>query len=154
METWATSVPSAKPLGSCSELGLLNRVPRLAVINAAGADTFYKLYELGLRWNQGKPDLTKSSTYFGKLDASLARASTIASAIEINRPVSLHKALRRWSVATAWSAKSPIRRSSTLKPKSAQEGWDASPPRRPASRAAANCDKKASSAPTSALFAF
>ena len=84
-----------KAFGELLDLGLLRRAPRLAVINAAGADTFYKLYtELGLRWNQGKPDLTKSTTYFGKLDASLARASTIASAIEINRPVSLHKALR------------------------------------------------------------
>ena len=84
-----------KAFGELLDLGLLPRAPRLAVINAAGADTFYKLYtELGLRWNQGKPDLTKSTSYFGKLDASLARASTIASAIEINRPVSLHKALR------------------------------------------------------------
>jgi threonine synthase len=84
-----------KAFGELLDLGLLNRAPRLAVINAAGADTFFKLYEeLGLRWNQGKPDLAKSASYFGKLDASLARASTIASAIEINRPVSLHKALR------------------------------------------------------------
>ncbi|HEV8059307.1 MAG TPA: threonine synthase [Gemmataceae bacterium] len=83
-----------KAFGELLDLGLLNRVPRLAVINAAGADTFYRLFELGLRWNQGKPDLAKSSSYFRKLDASLARASTIASAIEINRPVSLHKALR------------------------------------------------------------
>src|SRR5262249_56903771 len=33
-----------------SELGLLSRLPRLAVINAAGANTFYQLYErFGLR---------------------------------------------------------------------------------------------------------
>ena len=84
-----------KAFAELLELGLLKRVPRLAVINAVGANTFFKLYEeLGLRWNQGKPDVAKSSTYFGQLDASLARASTIASAIEINRPVSLHKALR------------------------------------------------------------
>lgn len=77
------------------DLGLLQRAPRLAVINAAGADTFYELYEQhGLRWNEGKPDLTKSQSYFDKLDASQVRASTIASAIEINRPVSLFKALR------------------------------------------------------------
>jgi threonine synthase len=84
-----------KAFGELLDLGLLRRAPRLAVINAAGADTFFKLYEEeGLRWNQGKPDVAKSSSYFGKLDASQARASTIASAIEINRPVSLHKALR------------------------------------------------------------
>lgn len=84
-----------KAFGELLDLGLLERAPRLAVINAAGADTFFKLYEEeGLRWNQGKPDVAKSSSYFGKMDASHARASTIASAIEINRPVSLHKALR------------------------------------------------------------
>src|SRR5579864_3498908 len=38
-----------------SELGLLQRLPRLAVINAAGANTFYRLYEQqGLRWEGGK----------------------------------------------------------------------------------------------------
>src|SRR3954462_8847817 len=42
----------SKAFGELLELGLLNRVPRLAVINAAGAGTFYKLYEEnGLRWN-------------------------------------------------------------------------------------------------------
>jgi threonine synthase len=88
-----------KAFAELLELGLLKRVPRLAVINAVGANTFYKLFEeSGLRWNRGNPDVTKSSTYFGKLDASQARASTIASAIEINRPVSLHKALRALEV--------------------------------------------------------
>ena len=40
-----------------ADLGLLKRLPRLAVINAAGANTFYQLYEQhGLRWNGGRPD--------------------------------------------------------------------------------------------------
>ena len=40
------------------ELGLIDRVPRLAVINAAGANTLYELYEQrGLRWNGGQADL-------------------------------------------------------------------------------------------------
>src|SRR5712692_6782486 len=40
-----------------TELGLLDRRPRLAVINAAGANTFHQLYErFNLRWNQGRPD--------------------------------------------------------------------------------------------------
>src|SRR5258708_36298445 len=35
-----------------SELGLLKSLPRLAVINAAGANTFYQLHQHpGLRWN-------------------------------------------------------------------------------------------------------
>ncbi len=78
-----------------SDLGLVDRLPRLAVINAIGADTFYQLYEhCGLRWNQGQPDKSVTSTYYQDLDAKHVRAATIASAIEINRPVNLPKALR------------------------------------------------------------
>ncbi len=78
-----------------ADLGLLKKLPRLAVINAAGANTFYQLYEqFGLRWNEGRPDQTLISRYYGGLDAEGMRASTIASAIEINRPVNLTKALR------------------------------------------------------------
>src|SRR5438105_10549943 len=78
-----------------SELGLIQRVPRLGVINAAGATTFYQLSaRSGLRWNHGQPDASLTSTYYTNLDVSHVRASTIASAIEINRPVNLPKALR------------------------------------------------------------
>jgi threonine synthase len=46
-----------KAFAELSELGLIARRPRLAVINAAGADTFYQLFEKnGLRWNGGRPD--------------------------------------------------------------------------------------------------
>jgi threonine synthase len=77
------------------ELGLLTRVPRLAVINAAGASTFYQLHERHrLRWAGGRPDRSIMDAYFRGLDAEGMRASTIASAIEINRPVNLTKALR------------------------------------------------------------
>jgi threonine synthase len=77
------------------ELGLLKQAPRLAVINAAGADTFHQLHEKqGLRWGGGQPDAALSEAYYHRLDAEKIRASTIASAIEINRPVNLTKALR------------------------------------------------------------
>jgi threonine synthase len=77
------------------ELGLIDRVPRLAVINAAGADTFFQLYERhGVRWNNGQPDQRKLNAYMKMLDDANARADTLASAIEINRPVNLPKALR------------------------------------------------------------
>jgi threonine synthase len=77
------------------ELGLLTRLPRLAVINAAGANTFYQLYERqGLRWNQGNPDPKLIKGYYEKLEAAKTKANTIASAIEINHPVNLPKALR------------------------------------------------------------
>ena len=78
-----------------SELGLLKKLPRLAVINAAGANTFYQLYEKhGLRWNGGRLDVKLCASYFDRLTAEKLRASTIASAIEINLPVNLPKALR------------------------------------------------------------
>jgi len=77
------------------ELGLIDRLPRLAVINAAGADTLYQLYEhRGLRWNGGHPDAAIINNYYAELDDANRRASTIASAIEINRPVNLTKCLR------------------------------------------------------------
>jgi len=77
------------------ELGLIDRIPRLAVINAAGANTLYELYERrGLRWNKGLPNEATSATYMSEMDEQGKRASTIASAIEINRPVNLTKCLR------------------------------------------------------------
>lgn len=77
------------------ELGLIDRIPRLAVINAAGACTLYELFEQrGLRWNSGRPDQKIIDDYFVEMDDSKRRASTIASAIEINRPVNLTKCLR------------------------------------------------------------
>jgi threonine synthase len=78
-----------------AELGLVRRAPRLAVVNAAGAATLYDLYERRkVRWNGGRPDAAAVADYFAGLDAAGARASTVASAIEINRPVNLTKALR------------------------------------------------------------
>lgn len=82
------------------QLGLVERVPRLAVINAAGANTLHELYERrGLRWNGGNiaPDCT-ASNYYGELDERGQKADTIASAIEINRPVNLEKCLRALDV--------------------------------------------------------
>jgi threonine synthase len=78
-----------------AELGLVRRLPRLAVINAAGANTLYQLYEKrGQRWNGGRPDANITEGYFRDLAAQRVRAATIASAIEINHPVNLPKALR------------------------------------------------------------
>jgi threonine synthase len=77
------------------QLGLIDRVPRLAVINAAGASTLHELYEhRGLRWNGGRPDASIINNYMAELEDAGRRASTIASAIEINRPVNLYKCLR------------------------------------------------------------
>lgn len=89
----------AKAFHELFELGLIARKPRLAVINAAGADTFYQLHgRQGLKWNGGQFDQGKIDAYYTSLDATNRKADTLASAIEINRPVNLPKALR----AMAW----------------------------------------------------
>jgi len=75
--------------------GLIDRMPRIAVINASGADTLYELYERrGVRWNGGTIDLDAIRQYNDQMDREGIRANTIASAIEINRPVNLKKCLR------------------------------------------------------------
>ncbi len=86
-------------------LGLIDRVPRLAVINAAGARTLDTIYnKLNIRWNGGKyfsdGGSTKVNAEYTRMDAAGegGRAHTIASAIEINRPVNLPKALRALEV--------------------------------------------------------
>ena len=84
-----------KAFHELKELGLIDRIPRLAVINAAGANTLYQLVEKqGLRWNDGKPQMATVENYFDEMDRQGRRASTIASAIEINRPVNLNKCIR------------------------------------------------------------
>ncbi|MEX0675737.1 MAG: threonine synthase [Pirellulales bacterium] len=88
-----------KAFAELKEIGLIHRLPRLAVINATGANTLYELYERrNLRWNGGRPDLSIRDAYYNELDANRKRASTIASAIEINRPVNLEKCLRALEV--------------------------------------------------------
>jgi len=84
-----------KAFHELKELGFIQNIPRLAVVNAAGADTFFQLFaESGIRWNKGDFDPTAVASYYARMDAANRRASTIASAIEINRPVNLVKALR------------------------------------------------------------
>ncbi|MCA8983061.1 MAG: threonine synthase [Planctomycetaceae bacterium] len=76
-------------------LGLIDRMPRLAVINARGASTLARLYnDHGLRWNGGAPDAGIINDYYRRMDEEDGRANTLASAIEINRPVNLTKCLR------------------------------------------------------------
>ncbi len=88
-----------KAFAELREIGLIDRVPRLAVINAVGANTLYELFEhRNLRWNGGALDMTICDRYCAELDAAGRRASTIASAIEINRPVNLAKCLRALEV--------------------------------------------------------
>lgn len=88
-----------KAFRELKDLGLIDRVPRLAVINAAGANTLFRLYEeQGLRWNGGRVDHGKIAEYYRAMDAENGRAATLATAIEINRPVNLVKCLRALDV--------------------------------------------------------
>ena len=77
------------------QLGLIKKVPRIAIINAAGANTLCRLVEQdGLCWNGGRYDKSLVKRFYSDMTAEGRRASTIASAIEINRPVNLSKCLR------------------------------------------------------------
>ncbi|MCF7956853.1 MAG: threonine synthase [Phycisphaerae bacterium] len=81
------------------ELGLIDKIPRLAIINATGANTLFDLYEnIGVRFNGGDVDNETIDAYFAKLDAENYRPKTIATAIEISRPVNLKKCLRALEV--------------------------------------------------------
>ena len=84
-----------KAFAELLQLGLIDRAPRLAVVNAAGANTLDTLYrERGLRWNGGHVDRQIVEEFYTQMDVENRKASTIASAIEINRPVNLNKCLR------------------------------------------------------------
>ena len=84
-----------KALLELRQLGLIERIPRLAVINASGANTLYQLHQKqGLCWNEGRPDRELTNSFYQEMDDTGRRASTLASAIQINRPVNLVKCLR------------------------------------------------------------
>lgn len=82
------------------ELGLVPRVPRLAIINATGANTLHTLYEKqGVRWDGGRiANADKVCKLYDEFDKSGYKPHTIASAIEISRPVNLSKCLRALDV--------------------------------------------------------
>ena len=57
-----------KALSELKHLGLIDRVPRLAIINAAGANTLYRLVERdGLTWNGGEPDEALVGKFYGAM---------------------------------------------------------------------------------------
>jgi len=66
-----------KALRELHQLGLIDRLPRLAVVQAAGADPFYDLFQRG-----GDQDIR-----------NVERPETLATAIKIGAPVSWPKAL-------------------------------------------------------------
>jgi threonine synthase len=84
-----------KAFRELKDLGLISRLPRLAVVNAAGADTLDRLCNRRqVRWNGGRPDREAIQTHYREMEAEKREADTLATAIEINRPVNLSKCLR------------------------------------------------------------
>jgi len=116
-------------LGNCSAfgkafielkaLGLIDRIPRLAIIQAEGSRTLDRVVnELGVKWTpaacetssrckgcerpascaqsclRGTYDRATVQAEYARMNRDNERAHTIATAIEINRPVNLSKALR------------------------------------------------------------
>jgi threonine synthase len=77
------------------QLGLIKQMPRMAIINATGADTLTDLINnKKLTWNNGKVNQEIINNYYADLTARSFSPHTCASAIEISRPVNLKKCLR------------------------------------------------------------
>jgi threonine synthase len=84
-----------KAFSELKQLGLIKRIPRMAIINAIGADTLTELVNnKKLTWNNGKVNQKIIDDYYAGLTARNFSPHTCASAIEISRPVNLKKCLR------------------------------------------------------------
>ncbi len=84
-----------KAFGELKDLGLIKKIPRIAIINSTGADTLTHLVNVKkLKWNNGSVDQKIIDDYYAELTAKNFSPHTIASAIEISRPVNLKKCLR------------------------------------------------------------
>ena len=88
-----------KALIELYEWGWIKKIPRIAVINAEGANTLSDLYngkfeEEELRWNKGNPNVDLISRYYAHLDKKNIRPKTKATAIQIGRPANILKGLR------------------------------------------------------------
>jgi len=89
-----------KSLMELYEWGWIKKIPRIAVINANGANTLYQLYngifgEEKLRWNDGVPNFELIERFYNKMneDADL-KPKTKATAIQIGKPSNIAKGLR------------------------------------------------------------
>jgi threonine synthase len=84
-----------KAFAELKQLGLIDRIPRMAIVNATGADTLTDLVNnKRLAWNDGHVDQKIVDDYYADLTARDFSPHTCASAIEISRPVNLKKCLR------------------------------------------------------------
>jgi len=84
-----------KALKELYDWGWIKKMPHIAVVNAEGANTLYKLFnEQDVKWNGGLVNDDVIDTYYTDIKRKGWKAETKASAIEILKPVNLKKALR------------------------------------------------------------
>ena len=89
-----------KSLMELHEWGWIKKIPRIAVINANGANTLYQLYngifdEEKLRWNDGVPNFELIERFYNKMnDDETLKPKTKATAIQIGKPSNIAKGLR------------------------------------------------------------
>jgi len=84
-----------KAFQELKQLGLIEKIPRMAIINATGADTLTDLVNnKKLTWNNSQVNQAIIDGYYADLTARNFSPHTCASAIEISRPVNLKKCLR------------------------------------------------------------
>ena len=81
------------------EWGWIKKIPRIAVINAEGANTLDILYngkfeDTELRWNKGDPNTELIDQYYSKMNDDGIRPQTKATAIQIGKPANILKGLR------------------------------------------------------------
>jgi threonine synthase len=88
-----------KALIELYNLGWIKKIPRLLVVNAEGANTFYELTNglfggQKLTWNSGRPNISLIKDYYEEKDKEGVKPRTKATAIQIGKPANLIKALR------------------------------------------------------------
>ena len=89
-----------KALMELYEWGWIKKIPRIAVINATGANTLFQLVngifdDERLNWNNGNPNFGLIEKFYGEMkkDESL-KPKTKATAIQIGKPSNIAKGLR------------------------------------------------------------
>src|ERR687898_738781 len=79
--------------------GWIKKIPHIAVVNSEGANTFYELTNgifesKKLNWNNGRPDLEMIERYYTIKHKEGVFQKTQATAIQIEKPANIVKALR------------------------------------------------------------
>ncbi len=79
--------------------GWIEKIPKIAVVNAEGANTLFNLYNgkfenQELRWNNGTPNLELIEKYYNFMNENNQGPKTKATAIQIGKPANIAKGLR------------------------------------------------------------